>query len=94
MCNALKLFMFAGARKGEVLSATWNHFDLERGVWTKPSDATKQQKTEHVPLSEAAVDLLTSLPHENHLVISRSQAWSEDHGHQVCMGENLCVGED
>lgn len=35
--NAIRLIMVTGARKGEVLLATWNQFDLERGVWTKPA---------------------------------------------------------
>ena len=37
--NAIKLLMLTGARRGEVLGATWAMFDLENGVWTKPSAA-------------------------------------------------------
>lgn len=55
---AIRLLILTGARRGEVLSATWDQFDLERGVWTKPSAHTKQKKTEHVPLSGTACDLL------------------------------------
>lgn len=55
---AIRLLILTGARRGEVLSATWDQFDLERGVWTKPSAHTKQKKTEHVPLSGIACDLL------------------------------------
>ncbi len=58
----IKLLLLTGARCGETLSATWDQFDLERGIWTKPAAATKQ-KTEHrVPLSQAAVGLLSALP--------------------------------
>jgi integrase len=59
--NALRLMLLTGSRKGEVLSATWDQFDLERGTWTKPSHATKQKRTETVPLSEEALDLLRSM---------------------------------
>lgn len=59
--NALRLLLLTGSRAGEVLKATWEEFDLQRGVWTKPSHHTKQKKTEHVPLSAAAVDLLKSI---------------------------------
>jgi integrase len=59
--NAIRLLLLTGARKGEVLSATWWQFDLERRTWTKPSAHTKQKKTEHVPLSEAAAVLLTEM---------------------------------
>lgn len=53
-----KFLLFTGARKGEVLNATWDQFDLERGVWTKPSHLTKQKKIEHLPLSEEALGIL------------------------------------
>ena len=56
--DALRLLILTGAREGEVLSATWEQFDLKRGVWTKPSAHTKQKTTEHVPLSRTALDVL------------------------------------
>ena len=51
----------SGSRAGEVLRAEWPHFDLERGVWTKPSHHTKQQKIEHVPLNRAALGILIDM---------------------------------
>lgn len=59
--NALRLLRLTGSRAGEALNATWEESDLQRGVWTKPSHHTKEKKTEHVPLSAAAVDLLKSI---------------------------------
>jgi integrase len=59
--NAIRLLLFTGARKSEVLSATWSQFDLERREWTKPSAHTKQKKTSHVPISELAWELLTEM---------------------------------
>ena len=53
-----KFLILTGARKGEALGATWDQFDLEKGVWTKPSHLTKQKKKEHLPLSEKAVKVL------------------------------------
>lgn len=53
-----KFLILTGARKGEALGATWAQFDLEKGVWTKPSHLTKQKKKEHLPLSEKAVEVL------------------------------------
>ena len=41
--NAVRLLLLIGARRGEVLSATWDQFDLAAGVWTKPSSYTKQK---------------------------------------------------
>jgi integrase len=59
--DALRLLLLTGAREGEVLKADWPQFDLQRGVWTKPSHHTKEQKIEHVPLSAAALDLLRQM---------------------------------
>jgi integrase len=59
--NALRLLIFTGSRASEVLKATWEEFDLERGVWTKPSHHTKQKKQEHVPLSAPTIKLLESM---------------------------------
>lgn len=56
--DAIRLQLLTGARIGEVLSATWSEFDLDRGVWTKPSHHTKQKRTEHLPLSSATIELL------------------------------------
>lgn len=56
--NAIRLQLLTGARIGEVLSAKWADFDLDRGVWTKPSHHTKQKRTEHLPLSGVAKELL------------------------------------
>ncbi len=53
-----KFLLLTGARKGEVLNATWGQFDLAKGVWTKPSHLTKQKKKEHLPLSEKALEVL------------------------------------
>ncbi len=59
--NAIKLLMLTGARKNEVLSATWDMFDLENGIWTKPSAHTKQRKLHRVPLSAPALKLLIDI---------------------------------
>jgi integrase len=59
--NAIKLLMLTGARRGEVLGATWEMFDLENGVWTKPSAHTKQRRVHRVPLSSPAIQLLAAM---------------------------------
>ena len=58
---ALKILIYTGARKNELLKATWDQFELEKGVWTKPSHSTKQKKQHHVPLSEQTVVTLRVL---------------------------------
>ena len=64
--NIVRLLLLTGARLNEVQSATWEQFDIEDGVWTKPGSTTKQ-KTEHrVPLSAPARQLLAELHADNH----------------------------
>jgi integrase len=59
--NAIRLLLLTGARRGEVLGATWDQFDLGAGVWTKPSSHTKQKREHRVPLSAPARQLLTEM---------------------------------
>ena len=59
--NAILLLMLTGARKSEVLNATWSMFDLDKGVWIKPSADTKQRRDHRVPLSAAALTLLRGI---------------------------------
>ncbi len=43
--DAIRLQLLTGARIGEILTARWEDFDLQRGVWTKPSHHTKTNRT-------------------------------------------------
>lgn len=62
--NAIKLLMLTGARLGEVLGATWAMFDLDNGIWTKPSAHTKQRRLHRIPLNGPALQLLTKMKDE------------------------------
>ncbi len=59
--NVIRLILFTGARRGEVLNATWDQFNLGAGVWIKPSAHTKQKREHRVPLSAPAIELLSNL---------------------------------
>jgi integrase len=59
--NAIRLLLLTGARRGEALNARWQQFDLETGVWTKPSAHTKQNREHRVPLSAPALQLLVEM---------------------------------
>ena len=56
--DAVLMLLLTGARRMEVLAATWGQFDLKGGVWTKPSASTKQRRLHRVPLSSPALELL------------------------------------
>lgn len=59
--QAVMLLIATGARRGEVLGATWSQFDLAAGVWSKPSSHTKQKRTHVVPLNAIALGVLREM---------------------------------
>ena len=58
---AIKLLLYTGARRGEVLGARWAEFDLDGGLWHRPHHRLKQGRDHHLPLASAAVDILREL---------------------------------
>lgn len=60
--RALEFAILTAARSGEVRGATWAEIDLDAKVWTVPAERMKAGKEHRVPLSDAAVSLLESLP--------------------------------
>jgi integrase len=59
--NVIRLLLLTGARRGEVLGATWDQFDLTAATWVKPSAHTKQKKLHRVPLSAPTRQLLADM---------------------------------
>jgi integrase len=59
--NAVRLALLTGARRGELLAARWDDFDLAAGTWTKPGSTTKQKTLHRVPLSDVALRLLREM---------------------------------
>lgn len=60
--RALEFAIFTACRSGEIRGATWAEIDEKEGVWTIPADRMKADKEHRVPLSPAAIELLTTLP--------------------------------
>lgn len=58
--NIVGLLLLTGARKTELLTAQWQHIDLERRTWHIPT--TKTGVPRYVPLSQAAMDIIEALP--------------------------------
>lgn len=57
-----KLLLLTGARLREVADLTWSELDLEKRVWNLPKERSKNHRANTIPLSDAALDLLNSLP--------------------------------
>ena len=60
--RALEFAILTAARSGEVRFATLDEIDLDAKLWTVPAERMKARKAHRVPLSDAAVTLLESLP--------------------------------
>lgn len=57
--RALEFTILTACRSGEVRGATWAEFDLDARVWTIPAGRMKAGKEHRVPLSEAAMAILS-----------------------------------
>lgn len=60
--RALEFTILTAARSGEVRNADWSEIDLERATWTIPPARMKAGKEHVVPLSDAALAILTATP--------------------------------
>jgi integrase len=59
---ALRFLILTACRTGEVLGAQWSEIDTEAAVWTVPAIRMKAKHEHRVPLSEAAMAVLRTLP--------------------------------
>ncbi len=57
-----RLLALTAQRRGEVSNIRWEDVNFDDRLWTLPADATKPGRIHDVPLSDAAVELLQSLP--------------------------------
>ncbi len=55
---ALKLLLALAVRKGELLKATWDEFDLDQAVWHLPAERTKTVAAIRIPLAPWAIEVL------------------------------------
>ena len=78
--NAVRLLLLTGARRGEVLSATWSQIDFDAGTWTKPSSHTKQKRTHVVPLAPSALRLLAEIKAEAEAAWARIRQYAKTAG--------------
>ena len=58
--GAIALLAATGARRGEAMTARWEHIDVERRLWVVP--ISKSGRRRHIPLSDAALRILARQP--------------------------------
>jgi integrase len=57
-----QLLLLTGARRDEIGSGRWSEIDLEAKTWTIAKERSKNGLAHEIPLSDAAIDILESLP--------------------------------
>ncbi len=60
--RAVEFTILTAARSGEVRGACWSEIDLAAKVWTIPASRMKAKREHEVPLSDAALALIKSMP--------------------------------
>ena len=58
--SALGFIILTAARLGEALGATWDEIDFDNAIWSVPASRMKMGKPHAVPLSDAAIDILSA----------------------------------
>ncbi|MGH6628270.1 MAG: tyrosine-type recombinase/integrase [Burkholderiales bacterium] len=58
---ALRFQLVTAQRKGEVIAASWDQFDLAAAIWTIPTEKAKNKMAHRVPLSPLALELLKEI---------------------------------
>lgn len=60
--RCLEFAVLCASRSGEVRGATWDEIDLEARMWRIPGARMKMERDHRIPLSDAAIALLKSVP--------------------------------
>ena len=60
--NVVRMLLYTGARKREILDARWEHVDMERCLLIVPRAKSGKQRA--IPLGDSAMTLLRQLPRE------------------------------
>jgi len=66
----VRLLILTGQRRNEVAGLRWSDLDLGKKVWTLPREMTKGNRSHEVPLSDAAVELITTLPRKGSFILT------------------------
>lgn len=68
--RAVEFAILTACRSGEVRGAKWTEFDTVGKVWTIPAERMKAKREHEVPLSNAALALLESMPKVGEIVFA------------------------
>ena len=60
--DCMKLLIMSGQRRAEVAEMRWSELDLEKRLWTLPSQRAKNGRQHTVPITDAMFDVLRKVP--------------------------------
>jgi len=60
--DCMKLLILSGQRRAEVAEMRWSELDLEKRLWTLPSQRAKNGRQHTVPITDAMLDVLRRAP--------------------------------
>jgi len=63
--TAFKLMLVTGQRRDEVAGMAFNEIDLDQALWVIGRERTKSQRLNEVPLSDLALEIVSSVPRVN-----------------------------
>jgi len=66
--RALEFLTLTAVRSGEVRGTRWDEIDFDKRVWEIPAERMKMKRPHIVPLTDAAIALLQTMPRDNELV--------------------------
>jgi integrase len=66
--KALMFTILTASRTGEVIGAMWDEFDFSNKIWTIPAERMKAGREHRVPLSDATMAIIRSLPRDERYV--------------------------
>lgn len=71
--RAVEFAILTACRSGEVRGARWAEFDMAAKLWTIPAERMKAKREHQVPLSDAALALLESMPKDGDVVFASTK---------------------
>lgn len=74
--RALEFAILTACRSGEARGARWSEFDLIDKTWTIPAERMKAKREHQIPLSDAALAVLNSLPKDTDVVFAGTKVQS------------------
>ncbi len=67
--RAVEFAILTACRSGEVRGARWAEFDMAGKLWTIPAERMKAKREHQVPLSDAALAVLESMPKDDDIEV-------------------------